>query len=189
MVNITENFRKYRESEIRLDKNRKQILEEICSESIENIELYHVVCGFTRIPWIVTACIHYRESDQNFSRHLHNGDPLTDRTHNWPPGRPEKGQPPFSWVESAIDALYNRWKPEVWSVSTALGFMEYYNGLGYRKRGIESPYVWSWTDRYISGLYVSDGRFDAEKIDSRPGCAAIIKTMEAAGVDMGLVPS
>src|SRR5215207_10304709 len=54
-------------------------------------------------PWFVPAVIHSMESGGRFDRHLHNGDPLTGRTVRVPPGRPLRGNPPFTWVQSALD--------------------------------------------------------------------------------------
>ena len=54
------------------------------------------------------------------------------------------GSPPFTWEESAIDALnyegFSDWNPSLWSDPTVIAFaMEVYNGLGYRDKGINSP--------------------------------------------------
>ena len=57
------------------------------------------------IPWYVVGIIHSLEASGNFTRHLHNGDPLTARTTHVPAGRPKTGKPPFTWEQSAIDAL------------------------------------------------------------------------------------
>ena len=59
----------------------------------------------TPIPWYVIGFIHKMESDMNFGTHLHNGDPLTARTVHVPTGRPVNGNPPFTWEDSAADAL------------------------------------------------------------------------------------
>ncbi len=66
---------------------------------------YESVADTLGIPWYFIAAIHNMESSQNFSKHLHNGDPLSARTKHVPAGRPKTGMPPFSWEESAIDAL------------------------------------------------------------------------------------
>ena len=57
------------------------------------------------IPWWFVGVIHGLESAFEFSCHLHNGDPLTDKTVRAPRGRPASGEPPFEWEESAEDAL------------------------------------------------------------------------------------
>src|SRR5262249_28019842 len=59
----------------------------------------------TDVPWFVIAIIHNLEASRAFDRHLHNGDPLTARTRNVPRNRPAAGSPPFTWEESAQDAL------------------------------------------------------------------------------------
>jgi hypothetical protein len=48
------------------------------------------------MPWYIPAVIHSLESGQRFDRHLHNGDPLTNRTTHVPAGRPPRGNPPFT---------------------------------------------------------------------------------------------
>ena len=49
--------------------------------------------------------IHSLEAEFNFNTHLHNGDPLSAQTVHVPRGRPPTGNPPFQWLDSAIDAL------------------------------------------------------------------------------------
>lgn len=145
---------------------------------------YRAVETITTVPWPVIAAIHFRESSLNFKTHLHNGDPLTDWTVHVPKGRPAQGAPPFFWADSAIDALGGRLIPRVWDLSGCAEFLERYNGLGYRKRELCSPYVWNFTNHYTSGLYVADGKFDPLKKESRPGCIAILKTLEQKGVSL-----
>lgn len=153
----------------------------ITKTAIANEPLYSAVERQTGIPWPVVAAIHYRESDQSFKYHLHNGDPLTGRTIQIPIGRPVKGNPPFTWIESAVDALTGFWHPFEWDVGGMLEFCERYNGLGYQKHGIHSPYLWACTDAYSTGLFDHDGHINLNEHDSRPGVAAIFKTMISLG--------
>src|SRR5690606_5399494 len=81
------------------------IVERIANNSLANRQRYERVSAQTRVPWYLIAALHSLESSQNFTRHLHNGDPLTARTRQVPAGRPRSGNPPFTWEESAIDAL------------------------------------------------------------------------------------
>ena len=85
------------------------------------------------------------ESSLNFKRHLHNGDPLTARTVHVPSGRPRQGDPPFTWEQSAADALTlrNLGPRTDWSLSGTLYALEGYNGWGYRRYHPEvfSPYL------------------------------------------------
>lgn len=57
------------------------------------------------VPWYVIAVIHNMEASLAFNAHLHNADPLSARTVHVPAGKPAKGEPPFTWEESAANAL------------------------------------------------------------------------------------
>ena len=59
----------------------------------------------TDVPWQIIGIIHVLESNGDFTTHLHNGDPLTDRTVSVPKGRPDDGEPLFNWKASALDAV------------------------------------------------------------------------------------
>jgi len=138
---------------------------------------YQAVSAKTGVPWFVIAVIHQRESSQNFSRSLAQGDPWNQVSTHVP-----KGRGPFkSWEEAAIDALVNcapyasRWKD--WSPGGTMTLLEQYNGLGYASKGLPSPYVWSGTDQYVSGKYVADGVFSATAVDKQLGCAGLIMAM------------
>jgi lysozyme family protein len=146
----------------------------------ENRGKYEAVAnGFTGMPYWFVAVIHVLESNANFTTHLHNGDKLTARTVQVPKGRPKSGTPPFTWRESADDALrYKSYeKVKDWSVSNCLVLLERYNGLGYQKKNLPSPYLWSYTQYYFKGKYVSDGKFDPEAVSKQPGVVAIMKTI------------
>lgn len=157
-------------------------IDSVCHVMLVHQDIYLTVQRFVSIPWPLIGVIHFRESNQYFTRHLHNGDPLTDRTVHVPEGRPQMGQPPYTWIESAADALSNTWRPNAWDIPGCLEYLERYNGLGYQKRSVNSPYLWGYTDKYVSGLYTSDGVFDPHKVESRPGCVALIKTLIVKGV-------
>lgn len=154
-------------------------LDRIITKIKVNKSAYEEVSARTTVPWYVIAAIHYRESTLSFKRHLHNGDPLTDRTVHVPKGHPVNGDPPFTWPESAIDALSMSWlsKAKDWSIGNMLALMERYNGLGYKNKGLPSPYVWSWTSVYKKGKYVEDGHFDPNVIDQQCGVAPILKSL------------
>ena len=57
------------------------------------------------IPWQFIGVIHNLESGCNFNKHLHNGDSLSRRTVRVPANRPPTHYGPFTFIESAIDAL------------------------------------------------------------------------------------
>lgn len=143
------------------------------------------------IPWQLIGAIHYRESDLDFSTHLHNGDPLTARTYHVPAGRPIDGDPPYSWVDSAIDALEMKgWqKVKDWTLPYIAYKAEEYNGFGYRAHNVSDPYLWSGTNDYDKGKYVSDGNFDASVVDRQMGIMPIIYRTLALDVDNSRVAS
>lgn len=139
---------------------------------------YDKVVENTKVPWYFVGALHYRESSCNFSTHLHNGDPLKERTKHVPAGRPTQGNPPFTWEESAKDALFNIKgfdKQISWTLPKILYRAESYNGLGYYKRNIISPYVWSKTNHYKAGKYASDGVYDPNLVDKQVGVAPLIR--------------
>lgn len=92
----------------------------------ESRQLYEKVSAKTGVPWYVIAVIHSLESSIDFSTHLHNGDPLSSRTKNVPQGRPLHGTPPFTWEDSAIDALNYDGACGVrnWDLPTLFGFLK-----------------------------------------------------------------
>lgn len=140
---------------------------------------YAHVTEQTGVPWQMIAVIHYRESTLSFTHHLHNGDPLSARTVHVPVGRPSVGDPPFTWEESAIDALRFQGLARIkdWSLLSMLYRLEAYNGFGYFKRGLPSPYLWSFTTEYHAGKYTSDHGFDPKAIDDQCGCAPLLKEL------------
>jgi lysozyme family protein len=139
---------------------------------------YEVIAKEIGCPWWFVGLIHLMECGLRFDRHLHNGDPLTARTTHIPSGRPA-GKPPFTFEESALDALRLRQihKETDWSLPHILFMLEGYNGYGYRQYhpNVLSPYLWSFTSHYVKGKYTADGHFDAECVSQQAGLAAIIK--------------
>lgn len=163
----------------------------IRSERISEIDLYYVepflkgrkkyelVGAQVGVPWWFIGILHGLESTFSFETHLHNGDPLTNRTINVPRGRPVAGEPPFSWVESAMDALICEKLDNVtdWSLPSALDRFERYNGLGYRKMGLPSPYLWSFSTHYERGKYGSDSKYDPDLVSKQCGAAVLLKRL------------
>jgi lysozyme family protein len=140
---------------------------------------YEAVGQSFRIPWQFIGIIHALESSFNFGTHLHNGDPLSARTVHVPAGRPANGNPPFTWEDSARDALkFQGFDKETdWSVPRMLFLWEKYNGMGYRPFGVPSPYLWSFSSIYTSGKYVADGRFDGTVVSKQCGAAVMLKAL------------
>jgi lysozyme family protein len=164
---------------IREDKFQK--VEEIISDIERNRGRYLAVGEPLGIPWYLIAVIHSMESSLTFSGHLHNGDPLIKRTVHVPKGRPKTGTPPFTWEESATDALklqqIHKWSD--WTAPGILYKLEEYNGWGYRLHHphVLSPYLWSASNHYIRGKYTTDGRWSEAAISKQVGAAVILRRM------------
>lgn len=133
------------------------------------------------IPWDFIAMIHNLECGLSFNKHLHNGDPLTRRTVLVPAGRPTAGNPPFSFEESAVDALTmpgKRFNLETdWTLPATLFRLESYNGLGHLKyhTNVKSPYLWSGCQHYSRGKYIADGKWSDSAVSKQLGCALILR--------------
>jgi lysozyme family protein len=148
---------------------------------VENRQRYENVAKIVNIPASLIAAIHYRESSNNFGTYLHNGDPLGRRTVREP-----KGILFAKWEEAAAHAI--RQKDSIrkdlgltrrsTSMIAIAVFAERYNGLGYKLRGVFSPYVFSGTNLYKGGLFVADHKFNDKIKDRRPGILALMKEID-----------
>lgn len=145
---------------------------------------YRAVEAKTGVPWFVIAVIHQRESSQSWAGSLAQGDPWNRVSTHVPAGR----GPFVSWEAAAIDALVNcaphASRNRDWTIGGTLALLEGYNGLGYAKRGVPSPYLWAGTNQYRSGKYVADGKYNANYVDTQPGCAGLILALMA--LDSGI---
>ena len=141
--------------------------------------IYQQVGAELNIPWVFIGITHGMECGFNFKAHLHNGDPLSARTVQVPKARPATGNPPFTWSQSARDALIYKGYHQVsdWSVPHMLHLFERYNGMGYRRRGVPTPYLWSYSNLYEKGKFVADGRFDPEAVSKQCGAALMLKAV------------
>lgn len=169
------NVRPQHKSEV--DRKARQIL--------ANRPRYDVVSKSTGVPWFVVGIIHAMECTQfpACSQHLHNGDRLSARTKLVPAGRPLKGEPPFTWEDSAIDALTMPGKEfdkiKEWTLERVAYCLEVYNGFGYRiyHPEVHSPYLWSYTTAYASGKYIADGVWSKTAVSAQPGAMALLKAL------------
>lgn len=143
---------------------------------------YKGVADHIGCPWWVVAMIHTMECSRSWKKGLHNGQPWNKRT-TWVP----KGRGPFvSWDEAAVDALkYDKAHlvPK-WTLDSALYFLEGYNGRGYKKRKMNSPYLWAFTNHWTKGKYVSDGVFDPEADTKQAGICTYLLAMIELGYEL-----
>jgi len=141
---------------------------------------YEAVEALTGVPWRFIGALHMMESGCDFRTHLHNGDPLTARTRQAPPGRPAAAPAngrTYTWQESAIDALRLKGLHLVdsWTIERILYEAERYNGWGYMLHKIMSAYVWSGTNLYTRGKYTRDGHLDFNAVSLQAGIATLMK--------------
>lgn len=164
-------------------------IQKAARQILANKDRYEKIEAALGIPWYLVGCLHKREADCSFKRHLHNGDLLTARTHQVPAGRPPHGNPPFTWEESAIDALTMRGLQKVadWSIERVAYEAEGYNGWGYANKHLISPYDFAGMDdpdkpglqEVAHGKYIRDHVFDASVIDQQPGVMSLLKVMSS----------
>lgn len=142
---------------------------------LEDLARYENVEKATGVPRFFIGPVHHRESNRSFAGVLHNGERIigTGRKTRLVPA----GRGPFaSWDEAAIDALRLQKLDQVgaWTLPRILYEFERYNGFGYIKQRINSPYVWAGTNLQQPGKYVRDGVFDRSHMDAQLGCAAML---------------
>ena len=63
-------------------------------------------------------------------------------------------------------------------VGEILSRLEQANGIGYQKRGIFSPYLWSGTDLYEKGKYLPGHDFSADAVSQQIGIAALFRRLQ-----------
>ena len=153
----------------------------IVTKLVANRPRYEEVAAGTGVPWFFVAVVHNMEASCKFTCHLHNGDPLAARTFQVPQGRPKKGEPPFTWVQSACDALELKSLSARtdWSLPGTLYQLEGYNGWGYRLHHphVLSPYLWAGSNHYTSGKYVADGTWSDTAVSKQTGAAVLLRRL------------
>jgi len=136
------------------------------------------------IPWHFIAVVHQMEAEQDFTKYLGNGQPLSMVTTKVP-----KGRGPFDTFEAgAIDALEQRKLIELpvsyWNMDNELYELEGYNGYGYSLyHHMPSPYVFAGTNYYTKGKYeeIRDAsgqyktHFNPDLVSNQIGVAVLLK--------------
>lgn len=144
---------------------------------------YEAVAAASGVPWWFIAIVHGMEASFSFNGHLHNGDPLVARTVQDPKGRPRIWNPPSDWNSSALDALEIEGflHQADWGLARVLYRFEGFNGYGYHALGINSPYLWSFSDRWTKGKFVADHKFDPNATSKQCGAAVMLRALIDAG--------
>ena len=152
--NFTENLSARQQSELSQFKANWE----------KNKSRYQTVSSQTGVPAELIAAIHWREASGSFNARLHDGGSLSGYS---------------SWEAAAVNALTENSYGNINmnDITTWYDFAERYNGLGYRNKGVSSPYVWAGTTNYTSGKYVADGVYDAGYVDQQLGVAVMLKAL------------
>ncbi len=163
--------------------NVQDRVNEIVDQMFKYRERYQNVSGKypTKIRWYHIALLYKMESDEpmakvtpKFNKYMGNGQSLNKKTTIVPVGR----GPFSSWEKGCWDAieLQGLHKITDWGVGNTLRILEGFNGTGYRKYyGIQSPYLFSGSNHYHSGKYVSDGNYNRKAVSSQIGVALYLK--------------
>lgn len=161
----------------------KPIVDSSAKKIAANKSRYKEIENATGVPWRVVGVIHWLECGGSFNGHLHNGDSLKKKTWQEPAKRPPfKGSNPdgsYTWEESAIDAIKYDGLDKVkdWSDPSVAFHLEKYNGWGYRKLRVNSPYLWSGSNHYTRGKYVADGKYDGGAVSQQTGAVLLYKRL------------
>lgn len=168
--------------------------ESVMTRTVEKIiacrSAYEEVEKLTGVPWYFVGICDMREGGGGARRHLHNGDSLARPTVQVPANRPP-GKGPFTFIQSAVDALQIKGLDKItaWPIERLAYEFERFNGFGYRSAriNIPSPYLWGGTNHQQPGKYIRDHVFSKTVMDTQHGCMPLLKLI-AAECDV-LIPS
>ena len=133
------------------------------------------------IPWRIVGVLHLMEASCNMKQNLLNGQPLSQRTTIAPVGHGPWG----TWEEMASMILSNQsWRfPEMWNVPNTLRFFEQWNGWGYSRQRVNSPYLWAGSNHGVGvGKYVGElagvpARYDPAFVSDQIGAAVALREL------------
>lgn len=160
-----------------LSKHKKEI-NAVCAKVRSGQGQYSVVESVTKVPWYVVGIIHQMECSGDWSRNIANGQPWNKVTTITPAGRG-----PFeSWRDAAIDAmtLLSDVFPSIWTVESISKYFENYNGMGYAKHNVNSPYLYSFSNNGVGvGKYVGEkpgvpAHYDSNAVSDQCGAITIL---------------
>jgi len=160
----------------RLDQVRRET-----DRIMSGMTAYKTAEAKSGVPWVFPACIHELEADCNFRLQILNGEPWDRKTRMVP-----KGLGPWdSWADATVYAFQKKrkddptWKPldelSDWTVQQCLLQWERWNGGGYRRRGLNSPYLWAGCNHGVGvGYYTSDGKYSPTASSKQIGAGVLL---------------
>jgi len=138
----------------------------------------------TGVPRLWGMASFERESSSDYSRSPAQGDRWNSISTHVP-----RGLGPYAnWGDSCVAAYGIDDLDDVgstnWSWARACYEGELFNGFGPRAHGRHTGYLWSWTNVYMGGKYVSDGVWDPNQRDEQ--CGMVPMMMALHGLDRSL---
>src|SRR5712691_11379094 len=138
----------------------------------------------TGVPRLWGMSSFERESGSDYSRSPAQGDRWSSISTHVP-----RGLGPYSsWGDSCVAAYGIDDLDDVgstnWTWARACYEGELFNGFGPRAHGRRTGYLWSWTNVYAGGKYVSDAVWDPNQHDEQ--CGMVPMMMALYGMDSSL---
>jgi len=153
---------------------------------VQNKARYVDVEARSGVPRALVATIHLMEASLDFNGNLLNGEPYVSVTTLYPPGR----GPWATWEDAAVEGMGDLAQRKLVtnlgsvSIEQMLCLLERHNGIGYLRRGENSPYLWSGTNHYIKGKFLERRMFfffgpmisyyDPEVVSQQPGAVPFL---------------
>jgi lysozyme family protein len=143
------------------------------------------------------AAMHWREGSGSMTKSIANGNSITSYVRK--DGLDSAGSssnsyaPTDNWVDHSTEVIEHKLIQKYGSGAKQkdftqnaqfYDFAERFNGMGYRQKGVASPYVWSGTDQYSGGKYVKDGVYDPNYRDQQLGVAVLASTASGTPIDV-----
>ena len=147
----------------------------VAKKLLENKQHFLELQSLCGVPALWTMPVFEREGP-SFACYLGNGDPLDKPTTDVPEGR----GPFATWEAGAMDSLQldHVTNAGTWTWEMACFQWESWNGFGareYHKR--PTGYLWSGTNQYAGGKYISDGVWSRGTWDEQLGCVILAKAI------------
>ena len=179
---------------LNLTSGQKYAVDSFLKNYSQNLGSYQAVSDNLRQQGIILtpsqiAAIQWREASGDLTKSIANGQSLGTNVRK--DGRLGQGSssnsftPTKNWVSNTTEVLsykinekYGSTSGDFSSASRFNDFAERFNGLGYRNRGLVSPYVYSGTTLYESGKFVADGVFNPSVKDKQVGTAVLVSAAD-----------
>lgn len=155
------------------------------SEHYQGYSVKYLDGSSAPVPWVVLGVLHELECDANLDRQLFNGQRWNQKTTIVP-----QGKGPWKSFRESTEQYVQEWHGLglLDSVPKILQFCEKHNGLGYARKGVNSPYLWAGSNHGVGqGHYVADGKYDPKAESRQIGIAPLLSGL-LVGLNTVLLP-